>query len=102
MKREVLSLCGGEMIKFDTSFRVAGQTITLSGVKGLAFALGEVGKIQRYGGVTSESEAQLRPLFERCVTVVVASPFQLREREREIDRHVYTEEAPFRGCVRNG
>lgn len=74
MKREILGQFSGAIIKTDTSFRVAGRTMTTSGVKGLCFALGEDGKIQRYGGVKSESMEQLYPLFKRSVSVSVAPP----------------------------
>ena len=69
MKREILALCSGEFLKTDVSYRVAGKTKTTSGVKGLCCVLGEDGKSQRYGAVTSESEKQVYPLFLRCVTV---------------------------------
>ena len=63
MKREILALCSGEFLKTDVSYRVAGKTKTTCCV------LGQDGKIQRYGAVTSESEKQVYPLFLRCVTV---------------------------------
>lgn len=75
MKREILGQFSGQIIKTDTSFRVAGRTMTTSGVSGLCFALGEDGKIHRYGAVKSESEEQLYPLFQRCVSIFVALRF---------------------------
>lgn len=72
MLREVLGNSSGQIVRSDTSFRVAGKTMTTSAVKGLAFQLGEDGKVQRYGGVKSESRKKINPLLVRCVSIFVA------------------------------
>lgn len=77
MKREILGDCSGAIIKTDTSFRVAGKTMTTSGVTGIFSVLGEDGKIQRYGGVKSESTNQIKPLLLRCVASWLPRPFSL-------------------------
>lgn len=63
MLREIHSLCDGEFLNMDGTWRIGSRV--LDSPDCLFFLLGEDGKVHSYGAVRSESKDELYPLFQR-------------------------------------
>jgi len=69
MLRELLSLCDGEFLNIDGTWRVGSRVTNVPDC--LVFLLGEDAKVHGYGSVTSESKEEMFPLFCRCIILKV-------------------------------
>ena len=69
---EIISQGSGAFISMDSTFKVAGRV--QSEASAIFFVMGEDGKIHAYGGIQTESAAEILPLLRGCVSYYVLLP----------------------------